>query len=128
VVALFNAPLRQEDHVLRAVRAALKMQEEVIHLHKQLPPIYRLNYGVGINVGDAVVGFIGAEEQMNYTAIGSSVNLAARLQSVAGPGQILLSQTTYARVRDYVEVRALSPIEIKGFNEPITTYELLGIK
>jgi adenylate cyclase len=128
VVAIFNAPLLQPDHVLRAMRAALKIQEGVIQLHRRMPSDSQLSYGVGINVGDAVVGNIGTDQQMNYTAIGSSVNLAARLQSVAGPGQILLSQTTYARVRDYVEARALPPTEIKGFNEPITAYELLGIK
>jgi len=128
VVALFNAPLRQADHVLRAVRAALKMQEGVAQLHKQLPPVYRLDYGVGINVGDAVVGFIGTAEQMNYTAIGSSVNLASRLQSTAGPGQILLSQAAHQRVRNRVKVRELPPVEVKGFGEPITVYELLGLK
>ncbi len=128
VVAIFNAPLLQPDHILRAMRAALKIQEGVTQLHQRMPSDSRLSYGVGINVGDAVVGNIGTDQQMNYTAIGSSVNLAARLQSVAGPGQILLSQTTYARVRDHVEARALPPTEIKGFNEPITAYELLGIK
>jgi adenylate cyclase len=128
VVAIFNAPLLQPDHVLRAVRAALKIQEGVTQLHRRMPSDYRLSYGVGINVGDAVVGNIGTDQQMNYTAIGSSVNLAARLQGVAGPGQILLSKTTYARVRDYVKARALPPTEIKGFSEPVTAYELLGIK
>ncbi len=128
VVALFNAPLRQEDHVLRAVRAALKMQEQVARLHEQLSPSYRLNYGIGINVGDAVVGYIGTAEQMNYTAIGSSVNLASRLQGVAKPMQILLSPTAYERVRDDVKAQPLPPVELKGFDEPIVVYELLGLK
>jgi class 3 adenylate cyclase len=128
VVALFNAPLRQEDHALRAVRAALKMQEGVVWLHEQLPPAYRLFYGVGINVGDALVGFIGTEQQVNYTAIGSSVNLAKRLQSAAAPGQILLTAAAYQRVRDHVEARQLPPIEAKGFSEPVPAYELLGLK
>ncbi len=128
VVAIFNAPLRQEDHVLRAVRAALKIQEGVARLHEQMPPDYHLNYGVGINVGDVVVGFIGTSQQMNYTAIGSSVNLTSRLQNAAAPGQILLTETAYRRVERYVEARALSPIEVKGFNEPIPVYEVLGLK
>ncbi len=128
VVALFNAPLRQEDHVLRAVRAALKMQEGVTRLHELLPSAYQLFYGVGINVGDAVVGFIGTELQVNYTAIGSSVNLAARLQSAAGPGQIFLAAAAYERVADYVDAKQLQPIEAKGFAEPVTVYELTGLK
>jgi adenylate cyclase len=128
VVALFNAPLRQEDHVLRAVRVALKIREGVAKLHRRMPKGYRLNYGVGINVGDAVVGYIGTSKQMNYTAIGSGVNLASRLQGAAAPGQILLSPTAYERVKEHVEARRLPPIEAKGFNEPITVYELLGLK
>ncbi len=128
VVAIFNAPLRRADHVLRAVRAALKIQEGVTRLHERLPPAYRLAYGVGINVGDVVVGNIGTAEQMNYTAIGSSVNLASRLQGAAAPGQVLLSHAAYRRVRKHIKARPLPSIEAKGFGEPITVYELLGLK
>jgi len=128
LVVLFNAPLRQPDHVLRATRAALKIQEGVALLHEEMPPAYRLAYGVGINVGDVVVGNVGTAQQMNYTAIGSSVNLASRLQSAAAPGQILLSHTAYERVREYVRARPLPPIEAKGFSELIMVYELLGLK
>jgi len=128
VVALFNAPLAQPDHILRAVRAALKIREGITLLHERLEPSYRLDYGVGINVGDVVVGNVGTAQQMNYTAIGSSVNLASRLQEAAEPGQILLSRTAYERVREYVEARELSPIQAAGFNEPIPVYELLGLR
>ncbi|MCP4540009.1 MAG: GAF domain-containing protein [Chloroflexi bacterium] len=128
VVALFNAPLRQEEHVLRAVRAALRMQNGVAQLHKKMPLEYQLDYGVGINVGDAVVGFIGTEEQLNYTAIGSSVNLASRLQGIAKPMQILLSATAYERVQNHVEAQPLPPVELKGFDEPISVYEILRLK
>jgi PAS domain S-box-containing protein len=128
VVALFNAPLRQTDHVLRAVRAALKVQEGVAWLHERMPQDSWLHYGIGVNVGDAVVGFVGTAQQMNYTAIGSIVNLASRLEGAAAPGQILLSDTAYHRVREHVEARQLPPIEVKGFNELITVYELLRLK
>jgi len=128
VVALFNAPLPQTDHTLRAVRAALKIQEGVARLHEQMPPAYQLSYGVGINIGDAVVGNIGTEHQMNYTAIGSSVNLAKRLQEAAAPGQILLSHAAYRRVEPHIHAQPLPPIEAKGFSEPITVYELLGLR
>ncbi|MDY7078165.1 MAG: adenylate/guanylate cyclase domain-containing protein [Chloroflexota bacterium] len=128
VVALFNAPLQQENHVLHAVRAALKIQEGVSWLHERMPQAYWLDYGVGINVGDAVVGYIGTQKQMNYTAIGSSVNLASRLEGAAEPGQILLSDKAYQRVQEYVEARQLPPVEAKGFSEMIMVYELLGLK
>jgi class 3 adenylate cyclase len=65
---------------------------------------------------------------MNYTAIGSSVNLASRLQGAAAPGQILFSNMAYQRVREHVEARLLPPVEAKGFSEPIEVYELLGLK
>jgi len=125
IVAFFNAPLTQSDHVLRAVRAALKIREGIARLHEDVPASYRLNYGVGINVGDAVVGNVGTAQQMNYTAIGSGVNLASRLQEAAAPGQILLPQASYQRVQEYVEARLLSPITVAGFSEPIVVYELL---
>jgi PAS domain S-box-containing protein len=128
IVAFFNAPLAQPDHVVRAVRAALKIREGIALLHEQLPSSYWLDYGVGITVGDAVVGNVGTAQQMNYTAIGSSVNLASRLQEAATPGQILLSHTAYQRVQEYVEARPVSPIKASGFSELITAYELLGLR
>ncbi len=128
IVALFNAPLRQPDHILRAVRAAIRIKEGVARLHRELSPDAWLDYGIGINVGDAVVGNIGTAQQMNYTAIGSSVNLASRLESAAAPGQILLSKTVYQRVQEHIVARQLPPIEAKGFEAPVPVYELLGLK
>jgi adenylate cyclase len=128
VVALFNAPLPQPDHVLRAVRAASRMQQGIASLHPDLPPACRLGYGVGITVGDAVVGNIGTAQQMNYTAIGPSVNLARRLQEAAAPGQILLTRLAYQRVQEDVEARPLSPLRVEGINEPIEVYELLRLR
>lgn len=128
IVAFFNAPLVQPDHVLRAVRAALKIREGIALLHDTLPPPYWLDIGVGISVGDAVVGNVGTAQQMNYTAIGSSVNLASRLQEAAAPGQILLSHTAYQRVELYVEARPVPPVKAAGFNEPIVAYELLELR
>jgi PAS domain S-box-containing protein len=128
VVAFFNAPLPQDDHILRAVRAALKVQEGVIWLHQQLPPAYRLGYGIGITVGDAVVGNIGTAERLDYTAIGQSVNLARRLQETAAPGQILLTRTAYRHVQKHVEARSLPSIHAEGISEPIEVCELLGLR
>lgn len=128
VMAIFNAPLPQPDHTLRAVRAALRMQEAVREYHKAAPPGRHLAYGVGIAVGEAVVGNIGTAQQLNYTAIGASVNLARRLQENAIAGQILLDQEAYQKVKDHVEARALPPTEMKGFSAPIQVYELLGMR
>jgi len=128
VMALFNAPLPQPDHTLRAVRAALRLRKRVQTLHETVEPADRLSYGVGIAVGEAVVGNIGTAQQLNYTAIGASVNLAKRLQEQAASGQILLDSNAYERVRDAVEARPLPPLTVEGFSTPIQVYELLGLR
>jgi adenylate cyclase len=128
VMAIFNAPLPQDDHTLRAARAALAMQRAVIHLHEKLPAKLRLQYGIGIHTGDAVVGNVGTEQQMNFTAIGDAVNLAKRLQENALGGQILLSQQAYAHVRKYVNAKKLTPRQVKGRQALTEIWELEGIK
>ncbi len=128
VMALFNAPLPQPDHTLRAVRAALQMQEAVRRHHREVAPEERLSYGVGIAVGDAVVGNVGTPKQLNYTAIGASVNLAKRLQENAAAGQVLLDEEAYRRVRDQVEAHPLEPMKMKGYSVLIPVYELVGLR
>jgi adenylate cyclase len=127
VMALFNAPLPQPDHTLRAVRAALAMKEAIATFHQRLDSEARLNFGVGIHVGEAVVGNVGTAEQMNYTAIGDSVNLAKRLQENAEAGQILLSQSAYDAVKEHIRVRALEPIKVKGRSSAEPVYELVSL-
>ncbi len=127
VMALFNAPLLQPDHTLRAVRAALAMQKAIAAYHRRLDSEARLSFGVGINVGEAVVGNVGTAELMNYTAIGDSVNLAKGLQENAEAGQILLSQSAYDAVKEHVRVRALEPIKVKGRSSAVPVYELVGL-
>jgi adenylate cyclase len=127
VMALFNVPLPQPDHTLRAMRAALAMQEAIAAYHRELDSEARLGFGVGINVGEAVVGNVGTAELMNYTAIGDSVNLAKRLQENAEAGQVLLSQSSYQAVREHVRVKALEPIKVKGRSGTEPVYELVGL-
>jgi class 3 adenylate cyclase len=102
VMAIFNAPLPQEDHALRAVKAAVAMQRAIADYHRQLGEKRGLSFGVGINVGQVVVGNIGTTARMDYTAIGDAVNLAKRLEENVGGGRILLSQSTYERVKDHM--------------------------
>jgi class 3 adenylate cyclase len=128
VMAWFNAPIPQADHTLRAVRAALKLRDRIAELHTQLPPEAHLGFGVGIHYGDAVLGLIGTEKRLDYTAIGDSVNTAKRLQENAALNQIVISAAAYERVSDYIEVRAMEPITVKGKREAIPSYEVLGLK
>jgi PAS domain S-box-containing protein len=127
VMAIFNAPLSQPDHTLRAIRTALRMREAIAQHHEQVPPENQLDYGAGIAVGEAVVGNIGTAQQLNYTAIGASVNLAKRLQESAAPGQILLSSAAYEQTMEHIKARELDPITLKGFSGPVKVYELLGL-
>ena len=127
VMAWFNAPIPQPDHTLRAVRAALSMHDAINGLHRELPPESHLHFGVGIHLGDAVLGLIGTEKRLDYTAIGDSVNTAKRIQENAGRSQILISQPAYERVADCIQVRAVGPIKAKGKSEPVQVYEVLEL-
>ncbi len=128
VMAWFNAPLPQTDHTLRAVRTALRLRDRIAELHTVLPPEAHLAFGVGIHYGDAILGLIGTEKRLEYTAIGDSVNTTKRLQENAGKNQIVISGVAYERVKDQIEVREMAPIEAKGKREPIQVYEVLGLK
>ena len=128
VMAWFNAPLPQADHSLRAVRAALALKSAVEALHAELPPEAHLSFGVGIHYGEAVLGWIGNEKRLEYTAIGDSVNTAKRIQENAARDQILISKETYERVRDQVEVKSCTPLHVKGKSEAVDVYELVGLK
>lgn len=127
VMAWFNAPILQPDHAMRAVRAAIGIREAVQALCQELPPEFRLSFGVGVHYGDAVLGLVGSEKQLEYTAIGDSVNTAKRIQENSAAGQILISKETYAMVSDQVKVRPVEMIHAKGKREPVEVYELLQL-
>ncbi len=128
VMALYNTSLRpQQDHALRAVRSAAAMMADIRAYHETVPAADRLQFGVGIHTGEAVVGNVGSPERLDYTAMGDSVNLAKRLQEVAKPMQVLISDATYAAVRDYVEVNELEPIQVKGRTQFTQVYELVRV-
>ena len=128
VMAWFNAPIPQTDHTLRAVRTALKLRDRIVELHSVLPPEAHLAFGVGIHYGDAILGLIGTEKRLEYTAIGDSVNTTKRLQENAGRNQIVISGTAYERVKDQINVREMEPMQVKGKRDVIPVYEILGLK
>ena len=128
VMAWFNAPVPQPDHTLRAVRAALAIRDAIPPLHQDLEPAFRLSFGVGIHSGEAVLGLVGTERHLNYTAIGDSVNTAKRLQENALPGQILISRSAADRVRDEAELRPVPLMVLEGKEQIVEVFEVVGLK
>jgi class 3 adenylate cyclase len=128
VMAWFNAPLPQPDHTLRAVRAALDLRSAVKKLYTELPPEAHLSFGVGIHYGEAVLGWIGTEKRLEYTAIGDSVNTAKRIQENAARNQILISKEAYERVKEVVQANPFTPLHVKGKSGPVEVYEVVGLK
>jgi adenylate cyclase len=127
VMAWFNAPIPQPDHTLRAVRAALAIREGILTLHRDMPPEYQLSFGVGIHSGEALLGLIGTQERLDYTAIGDSVNTAKRLQENAGKGQILISKVAAENVTGLIELKEVAPVQAEGKQQPIPVYEVVGL-
>jgi adenylate cyclase len=128
IMAWFNAPVPQPDHTLRATRAALNIQQAVLGLHRELPPEFRLFFRLGIHTGEAVLGLVGTEARVNYTAIGDVVNTAKRIQESAGAGHILISAQAFCKVASQVMVRSIEPLIVKGKRHPVEVYELLGLR
>ncbi len=127
IMALFGAPLAHEDHAVRACYAALRMQESVkrsdgVRRTEGIPVQIR----VGLNSGEVVVRSIGSDLKMDYTAVGQTAHLAARMEQLATPGSILITAETLRLVEGYVEVKPLRPVSVKGLSEPVEAYEVAG--
>ena len=129
VMAVFGAPLSHPDHSVRAVLTALAMQEGIGGLNERRARQGKegVTIGIGVSAGEAVAGTVGTEDRMEYTVIGDSVNLAARLETNAKPGQILISHRTWEKVHDVVDTRSLGAIKVKGKEEQVEVYEVLGV-
>jgi PAS domain S-box-containing protein len=128
IMAWFNAPIPQPDHTMRAVHAALGIRDAINQLHQELPPEAHLSFGVGIHYGNAVLGLVGTEKRLDYTAIGDSVNTAKRIQENSEPNQILISNTAFAQVEDLLEIKEVEPVVAKGKSQPVMVYEVVGLK
>jgi adenylate cyclase len=123
-MALFNAPLPQHDHALRAVIAALNIRERLASFHCEDTDDGVLHFKIGVASGEAIVGNAGMPDLMNYTAVGDTVNVAKRLEERAELDQILISPGTSAAVRGEVNVRTLGPFQLKGRTAPIEVFEV----
>ncbi|MEQ8766043.1 MAG: adenylate/guanylate cyclase domain-containing protein [Planctomycetota bacterium] len=126
MMAIFGAPEVNPNDPLRAVRAAIGMQQRMEHLREDLEELAeaQVEIGIGINTGIATVGFLGTERRTDYTAIGDTVNIAARLESVAKPGQILISEATARAVSGTIELDSLGKTHLKGRTGEVEIYSV----
>ncbi len=127
VMALFGAPASTPDDAINAVNASIEMQKAVVEFNKEQeglgkPPI---QVGIGINTGFVVVGNIGSDQRMEYTAIGDNVNLASRLQGHAKGGKIIISRATYEKLEGKINATKLDTITVKGKAIPVEIYEVV---
>jgi class 3 adenylate cyclase/tetratricopeptide (TPR) repeat protein len=128
IMALFGAPLAHEDHAVRASFAALRMQERVNQYGDEAQRVHGvpIQIRVGLNSGEVVVRAIGSDLRMDYTAVGQTTHLAARMEQMAKAGSILMTADTLRLAEGYVQVKAVGPVPLKGLTEPVEVYEVAG--
>ena len=128
IMALFGAPLAHEDHALRACYAALAMQEEMRRYRQMIGQSEEsgLHIGIGLNSGDVVVRSIDNDLNIEYSALGHTTHLAARMQELAGPGVSLMSSSTLRQVEGFIQVKSLDSVQVKGISRAVDAYELIG--
>jgi len=128
IMALFGAPLAHEDHAVRACYAALRMQDALRRGNEHLRRTQgvEVQARVGINSGEVVVRAIRSDLRMDYSAVGQTVHLAARMEQLAAPGTSRITASTLQLVEGYFQLRALGPVPVKGLADPLDVYELIG--
>jgi predicted ATPase len=128
IMALFGAPLAHEDHAVRACYAALRMQEAIRRYGEEVRRAHgvEVQIRVGLNSGEVVVRSIGSDLHMDYTAVGQTTHLAARMGQLATPGTIRITGETLRLAEGYVEVKPLGPVPVKGLDAPVEVYEVTG--
>jgi class 3 adenylate cyclase len=129
IMALFGAPLAHEDHAVRACYAALAMQEAMRRYSEEVRRTHGITVQmrVGLNSGEVVVRAIGNDLHMDYSAIGQTTHLAARMEQLAAPGSSLLTAETLSLAEGFIQVQALGPVPVKGLAVPVEVYELVGV-
>jgi class 3 adenylate cyclase len=128
IMALFGAPLAHEDHAVRACYAALRMQAAVQQYAAEVQRTHGvpIHIRVGLNAGEVVVRSIGSDLRMDYTAVGQTTHLAARMEQMAMPGSILITPAVLGLVEGFVQVKALGAMPVRGLRDPVEVYEVTG--
>ncbi len=126
IMAFYGAPVSYEDDVERALQTAIDMQKTFVRLQRRWPSkeVVSLGLGIGLNTGEAIVGNVGSQQIMDYTVIGDAVNVARRLQDLAGKGEIIIGESTFQLVKGRVVVEEAGPQRLRGKREPVRAYML----
>jgi len=128
IMALWGAPVQHNDDPMRAVIAGIEMQQMLVEFNRmrEAEGAVPIRIGVGISTGQVVAGYLGSSRTMEYSVIGDTVNIASRLCDLAKPGEVIISESTFHRVRDYFDVTALPATHVKGKREPLRIFNVLG--
>lgn len=127
IMAVWNAPVESAEHPISATRAAIDTRRAISELQDKSSTLIKMDFGISVNTGEAVVGNMGSRDRLEYSVIGDAVNIAARLASAAPGGKIWIGTGTYERVKDQIPAKQLKPISAKGRHEPIPVYEILDV-
>ncbi|MEI7983554.1 MAG: adenylate/guanylate cyclase domain-containing protein, partial [Bacteroidota bacterium] len=133
IMIFFGAPefSSDKDHAVRCVKMAMEMQEKMKELRLEWADLgfdESLHIRIGINTGYATVGIFGSADRLNYTILGSSVNLASRIEIACQPDQITISHVTYSLIKNEIECEPKGTVEVKGVSEPVKIYEVREVK
>lgn len=124
VLAFFNVPIRRDDHVLQALAAAREIQSAVPEINLDKGGEQVLKVGIGLTTGMAFTTTVGSDECKDYTVMGDVANIASRLQGLASPGEILVSEEVYGAAQDALPGARERVLDLKGITSPITTYSV----
>jgi len=128
IMAVWNAPQPYPEHARLAVKTAWESQQAITELQQNTPSLIQVQFGIGINTGEALAGNVGSTGRSEYTVIGDAVNLAARICGVAPGSEVWIGPETYRQVKDYFETEELAPQKFKGKTEPVVVYRVTGLK
>ena len=127
IMAVWNAPVDCPEHALLATMAAIEAQGAVGELQKEEPTLPKIDFGIGINTGKVTAGNIGCEDRLEYSVIGDTVNIAARLTDAVPAGKVWTAVGTFNLIEDYISAKPLAPLAVKGKRQPVKAYEVLDI-
>jgi adenylate cyclase len=125
VMAFFNVPIKHDDHVLRAVNAAFRIQEAVQQINATLDGVFVLGVGIGIGTGTALATNMGSTNCNDYTMVGDSINIASRLQGQAAPGEVLVTEDAYKAISEIFPTAMRAEYLLKGISQPVAAHRLV---